>query len=496
MSQVIVGSRPLIGGDNRHPRDEEGEDVHMTGAAATPSPAAGASGSDVLRRRRLVERIHAEQAALSCLLVDGRPPGRLDVDLTMRQLHCLTIVAVEPGVTSHDLAQRLGVRQPTVSRLLDRLIADGLVERGNDGRDRRRHPLSLSTTGAELLALTDANLAMSQRLFALVDIEMLTRIADSLSEQLAIASTAAGVAPGVEDRAAPVDSAEPAGSGEPAASAPAARAAGVQVGVLQFAASLDAEENLATIASLAENAVAAIGDVSGGVVLVAPEAAMCDFGPSSFDLSAVAQRLDGPFVIGLAALAKRLGVTVVAGMFERPARRSRRVYNTLVVVGPDGGLLASYRKIHLYDAFGYVESERLIPGPVRPVTFGVGDARFGLMTCYDLRFPELAAALVDAGADALLVPAAWLAGPHKVDHWSTLLRARAIETTSYVVAAGQCGSHYVGTSVVLDPMGLTVATLADEPGTAVVAIDLQRVAEVRKVNPTLKNRRHWAESPR
>jgi predicted amidohydrolase len=172
------------------------------------------------------------------------------------------------------------------------------------------------------------------------------------------------------------------------------------------------------------------------------------------------------------------------------------VYNTLVVVGPDGGLLASYRKIHLYDAFGYVESQRLIPGPVAPVTFGVGDARFGLMTCYDLRFPELAAALVDAGADALLVPAAWLAGPHKVDHWSTLLRARAIETTSYVVAAGQCGSHYVGTSVVLDPMGLTVATLADEPGTAVAAIDLQRVAEVRKVNPTLKNRRHWAGSSR
>ncbi len=293
------------------------------------------------------------------------------------------------------------------------------------------------------------------------------------------------------DQAALADATEAAESPDPLVTGPAGDSTGVHVGVLQFAASLDAVQNLATITSLATDAVATIGAAPGGIVLVAPEAAMCDFGPTAFDLSGVAQRLGGPFVIGLGALAKRLGVTLVAGMFERPARQSRRVYNTLVVVGPDGELLASYRKIHLYDAFGYVESERLIPGPVEPVTFAVGDVRFGLMTCYDLRFPELAAALVDRGADALLVPAAWLAGPHKVDHWSTLLRARAIETTSYVVAAGQCGSHYSGTSSLLDPMGLTVATLADEPGAAVGVIDLRRLADVRKVNPTLKNRRRW-----
>lgn len=486
--------------------DEEGEDVQMTDDAAAPAPAPAAAGSDVLRRRRLVERIHADQATLTNLLVDERLSGLLDVDLTMRQLQCLTMVAVEPGVTSHDLAERLDVRQPTVSRLLDRLIADGLVERGDDGQDRRRHPLLLSATGAELLALTDANLVMTQRLFELVDIEMLNRIADALSEQLALASTGA---PGItrpRDSAAPEgadDSGGTAGSGERVAADAGSDAGvdadvrvGVHVGVLQFAASLDAGENLATITALAMQAVAAIGSAPGGIVLVAPEAAMCDFGPPSFDLSGVAQRLDGPFVIGLAALAKRLHVTVVAGMFERPARKSRRVYNTLVVLGPDGALLTSYRKIHLYDAFGYVESERLIAGPVAPVTFDVGDARFGLMTCYDLRFPELAAALVTAGADALLVPAAWLAGPHKVDHWSTLLRARAIETTSYVVAAGQCGPHYAGTSAVIDPMGLTVAALADEPGIAVGVIDLKRVADVRTVNPTLKNRRHWAQAVR
>jgi predicted amidohydrolase/DNA-binding MarR family transcriptional regulator len=466
----------------------------MIGDAATPSPVAGAPGSDVLRRLRLVERIHADQATLTRLLVDERVPEVLDVDLTMRQLQCLALVAVEPGVTSHDLALRLGVRQPTVSRLLDRLIADGLVERGEDGRDRRRHPLRLSSTGAELLALTDANLGVSQRLFESVDIEMLTRIADSLSEQLALASTGIGGAPGPEDADVPADAVDTSGLSGVATRLAGANA--VHVGLLQFEASLDPRDNLARITSLAEEAVSGIGSEADGVVLVAPEAAMCDFGPASFDLSAVAQRLDGPFVNGLASVAKRLRASLVVGMFERPASRSRRVYNTLVALGPDGELIASYRKIHLYDAFGYVESERLIPGPVAPVTFDVGGVRFGMMTCYDLRFPELAAALVAAGAHALLVPAAWLAGPHKIEHWSTLLRARAIETTSYVVAAGQCGSHYSGTSEVLDPMGLTVAALSGEPGTAVGVIDLARVAQVREINPTLKNRRQWAGSER
>jgi predicted amidohydrolase/DNA-binding MarR family transcriptional regulator len=464
----------------------------MAGDALDTSPPVATSGSDVLRRRRLIERIHADQAALTNVLVDERLSGALEVDLNMRQLQCLTIVAVEPGITSQALAGQLAVRQPTVSRLLDRLIADGLVERGDDGRDRRRHPLRLSRAGAELLALTDANLAMAQRLFELADIALLTQIADCLSQQLAMAST--GVGAGAQVGGAASRPVAAAGTEEHGDAGLPTATPGVHVGVLQFGASLEAEENLASITSLAVDAVATIGAAPGGIVLVAPEAAMCDFGPTWFDLSTVAQPLDGPFVKGLAALTKRLQVTVVAGMFERAERTSRRVYNTVVVVGPDGELQASYRKIHLYDAFGYVESERLIPGPVRPVTFDVGEARFGLMTCYDLRFPELAAALVDAGAHALLVPAAWLAGPHKVEHWSTLLRARAIETTSYVIAAGQCGAHYSGTSAVLDPMGLTVAGLGSEPGSAVGVVDLQRVAEVREVNPTLKNRRHWSES--
>ena len=123
------------------------------------------------------------------------------------------------------------------------------------------------------------------------------------------------------------------------------------------------------------------------------------------------------------------------------------------------GLRASYRKIHLYDSFGYQESARLVAGPVEPVLVDVDGFRVGLMTCYDLRFPELARELVSRGAELLVVPAAWVAGPLKVDHWRTLARARAIENTVFVAAVGQPGPRYTGHSMVVGPAGEVVAEL-------------------------------------
>jgi predicted amidohydrolase len=110
------------------------------------------------------------------------------------------------------------------------------------------------------------------------------------------------------------------------------------------------------------------------------------------------------------------------------------------------------------------------------------------MTCYDLRFPEFARNLVDADAQVLLVPAAWVRGPLKEDHWATLLRARAIENTCYVLAAGQCGRRYIGCSMVIDPMGVMVAALGEESGLVVADVDAARVATVRRTNPSLLNR--------
>ena len=215
---------------------------------------------------------------------------------------------------------------------------------------------------------------------------------------------------------------------------------------------------------------------------------MHDFGKPDLPLGPAAQQLDGPFVAALAAHARGMRATIVAGMFEESADAARP-YNTVVAVGPDGDVQAVYRKVHLYDSFGYRESDRLSPGEPSPVAVKVGDFVVGLMTCYDLRFPEHSRLLVDAGADAFVVPAAWVRGPLKEDHWETLLRARAIENTAYVVAAAQTGAAYTGSSMIVDPMGVAVARMGDETGLISADLSPDRVREVRERTPSLSNRR-------
>ena len=263
---------------------------------------------------------------------------------------------------------------------------------------------------------------------------------------------------------------------------------GMRVAVVQMSSSTDSAANREQVSG----ALASIGDgppQAGGApidLVVLPEATMHDFGPREHDLTGVAEPLDGPFVTLLAEHASRLGTTIVAGMFERT---DGLPFNTLVAVGPDGDLAATYRKIHLYDSFGYRESDRLTGGPIGPVVVDVADLRLGLMTCYDLRFPELGRALVDAGALAFVVPSAWVAGPGKLHHWRTLVAARAIENTVAVVAAAQSGEHYCGHSVIVDAAGSMVEQAGE--GDAVLRADLSAAAisEVRDANPSLLNRR-------
>jgi predicted amidohydrolase len=253
--------------------------------------------------------------------------------------------------------------------------------------------------------------------------------------------------------------------------------------VVQFEAATDPAANLKRIGELVDEAAAA-----GAALVVLPEGAMHDFGPPDLALGPVAQAVGGDFTNELGSLAKRHGLTIVAGMFEQ-SDDADRPYNTLVVVGPDGEVRASYRKVHLYDSFGYRESDRLLRGDLVPVVVPVDGLTLGLLTCYDLRFPEYARMLVDAGADTLVVPAAWVRGPLKEDHWETLLRARAIENTAYVVAAAQTGRSYVGSSMIVDPMGVTTARLGDEEGVVTADLTPARLADVRRRNPSLANRR-------
>jgi predicted amidohydrolase len=251
------------------------------------------------------------------------------------------------------------------------------------------------------------------------------------------------------------------------------------VTVWQHAADLDPAANRAAL-----DRVRDLADDADLVVL--PEAFARDFGEPGSDVAPYAEPLDGPFATALADVAADGDVAVLAGMFER-SDDAAHPYNTLVLAERDGW--TTYRKIHLYDSFGYRESDTLRAGPVAPVTAPLGDARLGLMTCYDLRFPELARALVAEGADVLVLPAAWVAGPGKVMQWQTLLRARAIENVCWVVAAAQPGPRYCGHSMVVSPTGEVVVEAGDGEEVLSVTLDLEAVDRARETNPSLQNRR-------
>ncbi|WP_243074604.1 carbon-nitrogen hydrolase family protein [Microbacterium sp. SS28] len=253
--------------------------------------------------------------------------------------------------------------------------------------------------------------------------------------------------------------------------------------VAQFAPTADAAANLALIEELVTTA-----SRRGARVVVLPEYSSCFIDPFDESLAAHAQPLDGPFTEALTRLASAHGVVVVAGMLEQ-ADDPRRVRNTVVAVDA-AGIVAKYRKLHLYDAFGQRESDWVEPGELdAPETFDVDGLRFGLMTCYDVRFPEVARLLVDAGADVLLVPAEWVRGPLKEHQWRTLLEARAIENTVFVAAADHPPPLGVGHSMIIDPQGVVVAAVGTATGIALAELDPESIHRVRRVNPALALRR-------
>jgi predicted amidohydrolase len=256
------------------------------------------------------------------------------------------------------------------------------------------------------------------------------------------------------------------------------------VAVAQFAPGTDAAANLATITALAESAVR-----RGATLVVLPEYSSYFRLGMGDDGVAAAQALDGEFVAGLGAIGRRLGIHLVAGMLERTVDADR-FSNTLVAVTPAGVIAATYRKLHLYDAFGQRESEWVTPGAITPPeTFAWEGFTVGLQTCYDIRFPEVTRRLVDAGADLVLVPSEWVRGPLKEAHWRTLLTARALENTVYVAAADHAPPVGVGNSMIVDPLGVELATIGEETGVAVAEVSLERVASVRELNPALALRR-------
>jgi predicted amidohydrolase len=260
----------------------------------------------------------------------------------------------------------------------------------------------------------------------------------------------------------------------------------MRLAVAQIISSADLAGNLELIRDYATRAKAA-----GAELVVFPEAAMRSFGNT---LAEIAEPLDGPWAGSVREIAKTLDIAIVAGMFT--PGRGGRVRNTLLVTGP--GIDTSYDKIHLFDAFGFAESDSVDAG-TSPVTFELNGTVMGLATCYDVRFPALFTANARAGAQVNIVCASWGAGDGKAEQWDLLVRARALDSTTFVVACGQgdpasAGLPSAGTaptgighSAVISPLGSAVVALGGEPELAVVDIDPSLVAGVREKLPVLAN---------
>ena len=249
----------------------------------------------------------------------------------------------------------------------------------------------------------------------------------------------------------------------------------------QFAVSREWQENLSTSVRLMGEAKAA-----GADLFLLPEGILARDITDPDIVLKTAQPLDGPFMQGVLEASKGSALTTLFCIHVPNGKG--RVFNVHVAVR-DGAIVAAYRKLHLYDAFSALESTNVEPGSEVPPLIEIAGLKCGLMTCYDVRFPELARRLALDGADVLLLPAAWVRGLGKEAHWDVLVTARALENTCYVVATGECGPRNIGASMVVDPLGVAIARAGEAPALIYADIDPARIAAARAALPVLANRR-------
>lgn len=262
----------------------------------------------------------------------------------------------------------------------------------------------------------------------------------------------------------------------------------LKIALAQINSTADLEANFDVVRDQATRARDA-----GAAVVVFPEATMCAFGNP---LAEVAQPLDGDWARRIRTLSAELDIVTVHGMFT--PGEDGRVRNTLLATGP--GVETSYDKIHLYDAYGFAESDAVTAGDSM-ATFEIDGVVFGLSTCYDVRFPDLFRATTAAGAVVNIVCASWGDGPGKAEQWDTLVRARALDTTTFVIACDQADPAAsgrpatdstplgVGHSAVISPLGATLASGPTGPRLSIVDLEAEDVEQARRKLPVLANAR-------
>ena len=259
----------------------------------------------------------------------------------------------------------------------------------------------------------------------------------------------------------------------------------MKAAVVQFKASTNKEDNLTKIISYISKAAS-----KNAALCAFPEFMMFYTSSSQTpkQLANLAETINGNFVTTITKAVKENQIQVVGSFYEK-SRKKNRVYDTSFLISKSGKVLSTYRKIHLYDALGFKESNKMVSGSriTKPVKTSIG--KIGMMICYDLRFPEMARSLATAGAEVLVAPSAWVKGNMKEEHWVTINKTRAIENGCYVIAPDQVGNIYCGRSLVVDPYGKILLDMKKKQGIGFVNIDLNKVKQTRKILPLLKNRR-------
>lgn len=257
----------------------------------------------------------------------------------------------------------------------------------------------------------------------------------------------------------------------------------MKVAVAQMRVAKEPELNLEAIKRWAQQSAA-----EGARLLVLPEGLISRDAQDPNASQSGAQPADGPFVRGLQEISQRHAVALAGTIHLKSETDAVKVLNAFLVVN-GGEVVVRYDKLHLYDAFADKESDKVLAGDDYPPVVELDGVKFGLLTCYDLRFPEHSRYLALQGAEALLVPAAWVRGPLKEHHWMTLCTARALDNTVYVIGSGEISERNVGMSCVVDPMGRVISGAAEDEALIFADIDPQRVADVRAKLPVLANMR-------
>ena len=259
----------------------------------------------------------------------------------------------------------------------------------------------------------------------------------------------------------------------------------MKAAVIQFKASTDKEDNLQKIISYISKAKS-----KNASLCAFPEFMMfySNSKQTPKQLANLSETINGNFVSTIAKSAQQNQIQIVGSFYEKSTKKNR-VYDTSFVIDKSGKVISTYRKIHLYDALGFRESNKMTPGSkiALPVKTSIG--KIGMMICYDLRFPEMSRYLTLSGSQILIAPSAWVKGKMKEEHWIAINKTRAIENGCYVIAPDQIGNIYCGRSIVVDPFGKILLDMKKKQGVGIVDIDLNKVKQIRRVLPLLKNRR-------